>query len=443
MSGYIPISREERAKMLESVGVSIDHLFDVIPESLRLDDKSIDGLLDEGMNEADIAKHVSDLAAMNKTVAEYDSFLGGGFYDHYQPLAVNHLINRQEFLTSYTPYQAEISQGTLQATFEWQTYLARLTGLDVANSSVYDGASAAAESLLLACRQTRKEKVWISAGVNPDYIKTVKTYFGTAGLEVEVGELNEDGHAEGTYPEGDDYAAFMIQSPNYYGLIENLEAAAEAAHKVKALAVASMDPIALTLFKTPGEAGIDIACGEAQSLGLPMSFGGPALGYMVATKKLMRKMPGRIAGQTTDSEGRRAFVLTLQAREQHIRREKATSNICTAQALLATAATMYMAFMGRDGMRQVAEQSAANAIYLQKALVDTGLFEPMYDQPFFREFAVKATKPIDLKALNKKLLDHKIIGGIVPEENVWLLAVTEKMSREAMDRFVEVVKELV
>lgn len=442
MSGYIPIRREKRQEMLDSVGLKIEHLFDSIPDDIKFKETKLSHLPQQGMTEAEIIEELTFLAERNQRVDQYDTYLGAGYYDHYIPAVINHLINRQEFLTSYTPYQAEMSQGTLQAIFEWQSYICRLTGLAVSNSSMYDGASAAAEALLLACRQTRKEKVWISEGLNPDYIETVKTYFHAGGLKVEVGSLNEQGNASGTYPNGEDYAAFMIQSPNFYGVIEDQAELAAHAKAHKALSVVSADLISLALFKKPGDYDIDIACGEAQPLGVPLSFGGPAVGYLAATEKLLRKMPGRIAGRTEDTEGRTAYVLTIQAREQHIRREKATSNICTNQALLATAATIYLALNGRNGLREVAEQSAAKAYYLQQKLIATGYFEALYPQPFFREFAVRLVTDHDLNQINQKLLKKKIIGGLALDKNIWLLAVTEKKSKEKMDTFVQEVTAL-
>ncbi len=443
MSGYIPINREKREEILSSVGLNIANLFDSIPDEIKLKNSDELSISTEGMTEAEIIEELTALAERNERVDQYDSYLGAGYYDHYIPVVINHLINRQEFLTSYTPYQAEMSQGTLQAIFEWQSYICRLTGLDVSNSSMYDGASAAAEALLLACRQTRKEKVWVSEGLNPEYIETIKTYFHAGGLEVEVGPLNENGNAAGTYPEGDDYAAFMVQSPNFYGIVENQAELVEKAKEIKAMSVVSADLISLGLLKKPGDYGVDIVCGEAQPLGVPLSFGGPAVGYLAANEKLLRKMPGRIAGKTEDTEGRQAFVLTIQAREQHIRREKATSNICTNQALLATAATIYLALQGKNGLREVAEQSAAKAYYLQQRLIETGYFEPLYDHAFFREFAVRLKADKDLNKINEKLLDKKIIGGVALDSDIWLLAVTEKKSKEKMDAFVKEVVALV
>ena len=329
----------------------------------------------------------------------------------------------------------------MQAIFEWQSYICRLTGLDVSNSSMYDGASAAAEAMLLAMRATRRDKVWISGGLNPEYIETIKTYLLSSGFTVEVGTVAADGKTA-DMPTAGDYAAFLIQSPNFYGVVEDLARFAEAAHAVGALAAASCDPISLALLKRPGDLGIDIVSGEAQALGIAQSFGGPALGYLAVKQKLMRQMPGRIAGETVDAAGKRAYVLTLQAREQHIRRERATSNICSNQALLATAATIYLALQGRSGLREVAEQSAAKAIYLHDRLVATGLFRPLYDFPYFREFALQAVGDLDLTDLNRQLLNYGILGGLVLPEKAWLLAVTEKKTQAQLDRLVAAVVEI-
>lgn len=442
MSTYIGIDRLQRRELLAGVGLKLEEMFSAIPEEIRLDRLAFKSIPEEGLSEAEVKADLTLLAARNKRLDEYDSYLGAGFYDHYIPAVIQHLISRQEFLTSYTPYQAELSQGTLQAIFEWQSYICRLTGMDVSNSSMYDGASAAAEALLLACRQTRKDKVWLSGGLNPEYIETIRTYFHAADLEVTVGDLNEGGTSAGTYPDGQDYAAFMVQSPNFFGLVEDQAELVAKAHQVKALALVSADPISLALLKKPGDYGVDIVCGEAQPLGVPMNFGGPALGYLAAKQALLRKMPGRIAGITEDKEGRRSFVLTIQAREQHIRRDKATSNICTSQALLATAATIYLASLGRTGLREVAEQSAAKAVYLQEALIQTGYFKPLYTGPFFREFAVilDESAGCTLDTLTEELLKEKIIGGLALDSKTWLLAVTEKKSKDQMDRFVRKVE---
>lgn len=443
MSNYVPINREERAKMLSEVDLSLDQLYAHIPAELKLQRDQIKVMADKPLDEISLSQYFAEAAQLNKTVEHYDSYLGGGYYDHYVPAAIHHLISRQEFLTSYTPYQQEISQGTLQATFEWQTYICRLTGMDVSNSSMYDGATAAAEAALMAFREKRKaDKVWLSAGLNPQYLETVKTYLDAQGLAYEMGELDEKGQSHNSFPAEKGYAAFIVQSPNFYGVIEDLDQLAVSAHAQDALAVAVCDPLALALLKSPGESGCDIVVGEAQSLGAGLHYGGPSLGYMTCTNALVRKMPGRICGETLDADGNKAYVLTLQAREQHIRRERATSNICTAQALMATQATIYMALMGQEGLQEAAALTADKARYLHDKLVATGLFTSVYETPFFREFAVKAKDSIDLKALNQALLDECILGGVVLEDNVWLLAATEKKTKAKIDHFVATVEKL-
>ncbi|NLC26290.1 MAG: aminomethyl-transferring glycine dehydrogenase subunit GcvPA [Fastidiosipila sp.] len=441
MTAYLPMDREERREMLASVGVDLDHLFDSIQESQKLKQTDFSGLKEKGYSEFEVVERLKSLANLNKHTDDYDSYLGAGFYDHYQPAAVKHLISRTEFLTAYTPYQAEISQGTLQAIFEWQSYICRLTGMDVSNASLYDGASAAAEAALMACRDKRLYKIFVSAGMHPEYIETIQTYCHAADIEVEIGELNQAGQTE-DFPTEKGYACFMVQSPNFYGVVEDLAQTAEKAHAVGAHAAVSCDLISLALLQRPGDHDVDIVTGEAQALGIPMSFGGPGVGFMAISQKLLRKMPGRIAGETVDRDGKTSYVLTIQAREQHIRRERATSNICTSQALMATAATIWLALMGASGIRDVAEQSAAKALYLQDKLLATGLFQKAYDAPVFREFALIAKNELDLNKLNQDLLKEKIFGGLVVDDKCWLLAVTEKKSKQRMDEFVETVERL-
>lgn len=442
MNGYLPQDRASRQAMLESVGISLDKLFDMVPEQLMFDGES-EHLDRDGLSELAVIRALETLASKNVDSKRYDSYLGGGIYDHFQPAAVRHLTQRQEFLTAYTPYQAEISQGTMQAIFEWQSYICRLTGLDVSNASMYDGPSSAAEAMLMACRAKNRSRVFVSEGVNPETVKTIRTYLHAVDFDVVVGALDENGQTAGFLPEeGDDYAAWLIQSPNYYGVVEDLESFAEKAHASGALAIASCDLVSLALLKPPGECGIDIAVGDGQSLGLPQNFGGPTVGYMATTNALLRRMPGRICGETVDRNGNRCYVLTIQAREQHIRREKATSNICSNQALLATSATIYLAMMGEEGLREVALQSQTKALYLRDKLVETGLFEPIFKGAFFREFALRPVAGLDLAALNKALLDERILGGYVLPGNMWLIAVTEKKTVAQLDRFVDAVKRL-
>jgi glycine dehydrogenase subunit 1 len=429
------MDREERREMLASVGVDLDQLFAMIPDCDCVRVAAYEALQNVGMSEQEVAEEVKALAAKNSSSQSHDSYLGAGYYDHYQPAAVQHLISRSEFLTSYTPYQAEISQGTLQAIFEWQSYITRLTGLPVANASLYDAASGAAEAALLACRDKRLYKVFVSEGVHPDTLETIRTYCHAAGIEVVTGPLDENGRTSEFPQDKKEYAGFLVQSPNFYGVVEDLDLLAEKAHEAGALAVVSQDPVSLAILKRPGDSGVDIAVGEAQSLGLPTSYGGPGAGYMAVTDRLMRKMPGRICGATVDRHGRTSYVLTLQAREQHIRRERATSNICTSQALMATAATIWLALQGGSGLLDVAEQSAAKAIYLERKLTQGGCFKRVFSAPYFREFLLEVKEGIDLDQVNADLLEEGIIGGLVLPGNRLLIAVTEKKTKAQLDRF--------
>lgn len=442
MSSYIPNTDAQQKEMLKAIGCSsIDELFSDIPQEVRLE-KPLN--LPEPMAEIELVRHMENLASKNSHGGQYACFLGAGVYDHYIPAVVEHIISRSEFYTAYTPYQPEISQGTLQAIYEYQTMICELTGMEVANASMYDGATALAEAALMACQATRRDRILIAQSVNPEYREVLRTY--VRYQEKEIVELNFD--SSGTVDLNrleeaitDDTAAVIVQSPNFFGIIENLKAIGELAHNNKALFIVCTDPISLGLLQPPGKLGADIVVGEGQSLGNSMSFGGPYLGFFAATAKLMRRMPGRVVGETVDREGKRGFVLTLQTREQHIRREKATSNICTNQALNALAATVYLSLLGKRGIREVALQCLHKARYLYDKLLDTGYFTPVFSGPFFKEFAVKSTVPVSL--LNERLLKSGIIGGYDLEKaypdlkNGWLLAVTEKRTREEMDKLVK------
>jgi glycine dehydrogenase subunit 1 len=446
MSAYIPNTASQKHKMLSEIGVaSVDDLFSDIPESVRLKRK-LD--LPEAKPEMELVRHMSQMARKNCNTDEYTCFLGAGAYDHYIPSVVRHIISRQEFYTAYTPYQPEISQGTLQAIFEYQTMICRLTGMDVSNASMYDGASALAEAASMACSVTRRKEVLIPECVHPEYREVLSTYARFAGYKVVVSSI-KDGRTDINDIESkisDDTAAVIIQNPNFFGAIEDIEEMVEIAHKNKSLVIACCDPISLAILKSPGEVGADIAVGEGQSLGNPLSYGGPYLGFFAAKKELMRKMPGRIVGETVDREGKRGFVLTLQTREQHIRREKATSNICSNQSLNALSAAVYLTVMGKKGLKEVALLSAQKAHYAYGQLIKTGLFEPAFNMPFFREFVLRYK--YDVAELNKKLIEKKIIGGYelgktYPDlKDGWLLAVTEKRTREDIDRLVREVVSL-
>lgn len=441
MSRYIPNTRKQQKDMVRDIGYSsIEELFGDIPKKIRLDKElTIQG----PMAEMELMGHMKEMASTNKHTGEYTCFLGAGAYDHYIPAAIDHIVSRAEFYTAYTPYQPEISQGTLQAIFEFQTMICELTGMDVANASMYDGATAVAESILMACQATRKDKVVVAKSLHPEYRQISATYARFQDISVEElgyrdGMIDMEALEKSITP---DTAAVVIQSPNFFGIIEDIGEIAELAHKNKALLIACVDPISLAILKSPGELGADIVVGEGQSLGNPLSFGGPYLGFFATTKKLMRKMPGRIVGETTDRDGNRGFVLTLQTREQHIRREKATSNICTNQALNALIATIYLSLLGKEGLKEVAYQSLQKSHYLYDRLVDTGLFKPIFNGPFFKEFLLKSTIPID--KLNTYLLKQGIIGGysidrVYPElDGGWLIAVTEKRTRQEMDNLLE------
>jgi glycine dehydrogenase subunit 1 len=441
MTSYISNTKEQQKAMLSDIGMdSIMELFNGIPEKVRLK-KELD--LPPALSEMELLAYMKELAGRNSNMDEYACFLGAGSYDHFIPSVVGNIISRQEFYTAYTPYQPEISQGTLQAIFEYQTMICELTGMEISNASMYDGATALAEAVNMACRHTMRNEVLIANTVHPESREVLKTYAKFNG-----NKIKEIGYDNGRIDEkelqahlGNQTAAIVIQSPNFFGIIEDVQKAAELAHKNKSLLIVSADPISLAILKSPGEAGADIVAGEGQSLGNPMYFGGPCLGFLAASKQLLRKMPGRIVGETTDSEGKRAFVLTMQTREQHIRREKATSNICSNQALNALAATVYLTVLGRQGLKDVAELCLNKAHYLNEQLIKSGKFKPVFSVPFFKEFVVAST--CQTEELNNKLLSDKIIGGYslkktYPElENGWLLAVTEKRTRQDIDRLVE------
>ncbi len=441
MKPYIPNTEEQRREMLKEIGMSdIDELFSDIPESVRLK-RELD--LPKALSELELVRHLRDLAARNVTVEDYACFLGAGAYDHYIPSVIHHLTKRQEFYTAYTPYQPEISQGTLQAIFEYQTMICNLTGMDVSNASLYDGATAVAEAATMACRVTGRSEIVVAKTVHPQSREVLKTYSRFTGRRiVEWGYKNgmlDDDALEKLLSE--DTAAVIVQNPNFFGLIEDLTDLADRVHQKGALLIVSCNPVSLALLKPPGDMGADIVVGEGQPLGNPLSFGGPYLGFMAAKEKFMRKMPGRIVGETRDRQGRRGFVLTIQTREQHIRREKATSNICSNQALNALTAAIYLSALGKTGLVKVAALCCRKARYTYQELLKTGAFSPIFVGPFFNEFAVRYKG--DVNRLNDRLLEHGIIGGYAPErdypelEGAWLVAVTEKRTKAEIDHFVE------
>ena len=425
MARFTPHTEEDIREMLEAIGVdTLDDLFaDVSPK--------LEGSLDlpPALSEYEALSDVNKLANENVTGAPI--FLGAGAYDRIVPSAVGAIISRGEFLTSYTPYQPEISQGVLQSIFEYQSVISELTGFEISNASVYDGASAVAEAALMTARQRgRDPKVAVPATLNPRYREVIETYL------VETVELSHNGGTIDFSEVPDDVSGVFVQSPNYYGAVEDVSAASEAAHAVGALAVAVCDPISLAVLEPPGNLGADVAVGEAQPLGLPLLFGGPYAGYMATREEFIRQLPGRITGETVDAEGKLAYVLTLRAREQDIRRARANSNICTNQALTALAATVYAALMGPEGLRQVAELSISKAHYLADRLQEVGCRLRYPQAPFLWEFAVEMA---NVGRVNEALLENGIVGGLDLGDGAMLVAVTEKRTKGELDAFVEVV----
>ena len=435
MGSYVPSTAQERQEMLASVGLcSIDELFSHIPDSLK---RKGELNLPSGKSELEVCRTMEHIAAQNIV---FDSiFRGAGAYDHYIPAIVKSVTGKEEFVTAYTPYQAEISQGVLQSIFEYQTMICELTGMDVSNASVYDGATAAAEAVNMCCERSRNV-VFCSAAAHPDTIEVVKTYCWASGHEFVLVPA-KDGKTDwnSIVPQLDKKtsACLYIQSPNFFGQIEDVQQAAEAVHAVGAKLIMGCNPIALGLYKTPAELGADIAVGEGQPLGMPLSFGGPYLGFMATTKAMMRKLPGRIVGETTDVDGKRAFVLTLQAREQHIRREKASSNICSNQALCAMTAAVYLAAVGPEGLKQVANLCYQKAHYLMQQLTAIPGITLRYQGPFFHEFV---TDQGDANRILLKLEQEGILGGLPLSDGGILWCATEKNSKEDIDRMVGIIR---
>ena len=436
----IPNTDEDRKEMLSAIGVeSFEDLLSNVPaEFLEVDFEEIG----EGLSEYEVMKLLGDLASRNVHSGEAISFLGGGSYDHFVPSIIGEIISRSEYLTAYTPYQPEVAQGTLQAIFEYQSMICALTGMDVANASMYDGASALAEAGLLAVNQKKRNRLVIASTVNPAHRAVVKTYLQGADVEL-ITVPQSDGLTDlKTLSDlvDSDTAGLLLQTPNFFGCIEDADEMAKIAHDNDALFIVSADPISLGILKKPGESGADIVVGEGQSLGSPTQFGGPYLGIFAAKMELVRRMPGRIAGQTWDVDGKRGFVLTLQTREQHIRRERATSNICTNQGIVMLSAAIYMALMGKEGISKVAELSTRKSHYLAEQINDLKGYELMFSAPFFKEFVVKT--PVAPAKLIESLLDEKIFAGIDLSsydyglENCMLVCVTEKRTKEEMDKFV-------
>lgn len=445
---YIPATSEDKSKMLKVVGLnSVDELFSDIPEEVKL---KRDLNLEIGKSELEVSKIVKRLSEENLSLEDLTCFLGAGAYDHYIPSIIKHITSRSEFYTAYTPYQAEISQGTLQVVFEFQSMIAEITGMEIANASMYDGATAAIEACIMAMNQTRKSKIVVSKTIHPETLSVLRTYLQYKDCEiVEIDFCNEYGTTDIEKLKASvdkDTACVLIQTPNFFGIIEEMKEIEKITHENKAMLIMSVDPISLGVLKTPGEIGADIVVGEAQSLGNPLNFGGPYVGFLASKSKYTRKMPGRIVGQSLDVEGKIAYVLTLQTREQHVRREKATSNICSNQALNALVASIYMATMGKEGFKEVGMQSMKKAHYTYNKLVQTGKYKPIFKGKFFKEFAVQGN--LNIETINDKLLEENILGGYnleynYPElKNSTLLCVTEKRSKEEIDKLVGIMEGL-
>ncbi len=433
---YFPHTDSDLQQMMQRVGIdSLDDLYSDVPEHIRFRD---DYDLPDAMSEGEVRRVFEQLGDMNSPLV---CFGGAGVYDHYTPAVIPYLLNRSELLTSYTPYQAEISQGTLHYIFEYQSMMSTLTGMEISNASMYDGTTACAEAMMMAVAAGKKQsRFLVSATVDPKTLQVMQTYAHFHGIQLGTvamrdGVTDRD-DMERQLAEGG-VAGVLVQQPNYYGIVEDYSGFADLIHQHKGLFVMDSIIADLALLKTPGEWGADIAAGSGQSLGIPMQFGGPYVGYLCCTEKLLRKMPGRIVGMTKDSRGQRVFVLTLQAREQHIRRQKATSNICSNQSLMALFVTVYLSLMGKEGLREAAQLSYAGAHYLCEQLTATGRFEPVYRQPFFNEFVVRYDG--DLDALLQRLTDNGIFGGVKVADDQLMMAVTEQRTKDDIDRLVRII----
>lgn len=435
---YIPHTPEDISGMMAAIGVgSIDDLYADIPAEVRF---NRDYLIPSEMSEVEIRRHFDELASKNSRLTV---FAGGGVYDHYAPSVIPHLLSRSEFYTAYTPYQPEISQGTLQYIFEYQSMICELTGMEATNASMYDGATATAEAMFMMVTSAKKKnRVLLSATVRENVADVVRTYADFRGIEVTMLPEKEgvtDLEALKAELAKGDVAGVILPQPNKYGIIEDLTGVADMVHEAKAQWTLNADPSALAVLKTPAEWGADIACGDGQTLGMPMQFGGPYLGFIATSMANIRKMPGRVVGATKDADGKRAFVLTLQAREQHIRREKATSNICSNQSLMALYAVIYIALMGKQGMLDVNRLSCDGAHYLHARLLNSGLFEESFPgKPFLKEFTLKTG--LDLPKLEKYLAENGVMGGLDLGNGLVAFAVTEKRSRKEIDRLVELIE---
>lgn len=444
---YTPHTKEEKALMLEKLGVKSfqEFLSSIIPDDLLLK-KELN--LPEPLSELEAKKVLKSIANENQNTQEFTSFLGGGVYDHYIPAIVNHITARSEFYTAYTPYQAEVSQGTLQSIYEYQSVICELFQMEVSNASIYDGASALAEACHMARAITKRDVILVSETVHPFYRSVIKTYTQGLGIPVEIipskeGVINLDLLARKL---DETAAAFLIQHPNFFGILEPMKEIESLVHPNKTLLVMCIDPISLGILLPPGAYDADIAVAEGQSLGIPQSFGGPFLGIFTTQKRYIRNLPGRIVGKTVDLEGKTGYALVLQTREQHIRRERATSNICTNEALCALQALIYLSIMGKEGIKEVANQSLQKSHYLAKEILKIPGFSLGFDKPFFKEFTLKTKIPP--KRIIEEGLEEKIFAGIdlgqfdERFENLLLVAVTEKRTKQEMDKFVSLLKRL-
>lgn len=438
---YLSLTAEDKKNLLNEIGVSsIEDLIKNIPASLRNPKIS----LPAGLSEPELQEWIARLGRKNSTTRDYLSFLGAGSYDHFIPAATLEIVGRQEFATAYTPYQPEASQGTLQAIYEYQSLMTELTGLDVSNASHYDGATALAEAALLALKHTNRSKILMARSVHPHYRETMSTYLKGTPCVLEEFTFMTSGQFDRQdllSKLNSDIAGVVFQTPNFFGVLEDLQGLSEIIHANGSLMILTAHPLSLGIFKTPGEWGADIAAGEGQPLGLPMEFGGPYLGYFVTSQMLMRRIPGRLTGMTEDVDGKRAFCLTLQAREQHIRRERAGSNICSNQALCALAACVYMTLLGKRGIREIGELNCDRAHYLRDRIAQLKKFQVDIDQPIFNEFRVASLIPFT--TVEARLKEQKIFPGIALEvfypelKNQFLVCATETKNKDDLDRFVE------
>ena len=438
---YIPHTPDDIRAMLDVIGVSsLEDLYAEVPEELKLH-RELD--IPQSKSEIEVRRIIRAMADKNRKLVP---FAGAGVYDHYVPSMIPYITSRSEFSTSYTPYQAEISQGTLQYIFEYQTMMADLTGMDISNASMYDGSTATAEAMLMCVAAAKKRnKVLISATFNPRVMNVVRTYakfHGVELVEIPAADGLTDREAITRELAAGDVAGVMVAQPNHYGIIEDFTGLADEVHAAKALLVINSIASTLAVLRSPGEWGADIACGDAQSLGIPMNFGGPHIGYLCVKSALVRKMPGRLVGETVDADGKRAFVLTMQAREQHIRREKATSNICTAQGIMCLYVAIYLSIMGRQGLVEVNEQSAGAARALREALLATGKFEEVFPgKPFLNEFALRYVGSESLETLHRRWAENGWLGGVTLDgmPNCLLFAATEQRTQEEIDAFAALV----